>query len=129
VRRWGAGGVWEGFMYNRAEIFVSGIACGAAVVLFALLALWLHRKDAALSLHQQARQYYFFAKGMVWAGCGAVDWAVVAVVGAVSSIFALPHLEWVAGIVVGVGLPLALRWLWRRRGVERERADSLRPPR
>lgn len=49
-------------MYNSTEIILLGMACGAASVLCALLALWWHLGDAALSLYQQSQQGYFFGR-------------------------------------------------------------------
>ncbi|MGZ3636635.1 MAG: hypothetical protein ACXVCX_02230 [Ktedonobacterales bacterium] len=59
----------RGRMYNPTEILLLGMACGAAIVLCALLALWLRRQDAALSLYQQSQQGYFFGRLRLCAAC------------------------------------------------------------
>jgi hypothetical protein len=61
------------------------------MALFGMLAVWMHRKDSALTANERSRRADFFGKGMVWAGCSAVGWVVVAVDGMLDSTFGLPH--------------------------------------
>jgi hypothetical protein len=109
-------------VYNPVTIFVLGAACGALMVLFALLAWWVHTKDAAQSTYQQYRSHFAYSKGMVWAGMVSASCAIIAVVGAVDSTFALPHLEWPAGVLTGVGVPLGLVYMrWRAQATHKPR--------
>jgi hypothetical protein len=101
-------------MYNPLLITFLGFLCGLAVSLFALLAVWMRRKDAHLTAYQSALKGHFFAKGMVWASLCSIMSAIVAVAGAAGSTFALPHPEWTLGVLAGVGLPLGTCWLLRR---------------
>jgi hypothetical protein len=78
------------------------------MVVFALLARWMQRKDAAQSGYQQYHSRYVFSKGVVWAGLVNASCVALALVGAVDSTFALPHLEWPAGALTGACVPLAL---------------------
>jgi hypothetical protein len=112
-------------VYNPFLIFVLGAMSGLGVTLFAALAFWMHRKDASQTPYKQFRTHYFFAKGAVWAGFTSVGCAIIAIVGAVDSTFALPHLEWPAGVLIGVALPLGLqRWLRRGPSQESRRRSS-----
>jgi len=102
-------------VYNPFTIFLLGLACGALMVLFGMLAAWMRRKEAELSLYKQPGNDYFFGKGMVWAGCVSVGCAVIAVVGSVDSTFALPHVEWPERVLTGAAAPLGLWRLLRGR--------------
>jgi hypothetical protein len=110
-------------MYNPVAVFLWGAACGAATVLFALLAVWMHAKDAALEEDERARNADLVGKGMVWAGLMSLALVVVALVAALDSTFGLPHLAWPAGVLTGVGVMLGFRFMVRRGKTESHRRN------
>jgi hypothetical protein len=95
-------------VYNPFAVFLLGAGCGLGMVAFAALAVWARRKETAMSLYERSRNFFFWGKLVVWAACGSVGCAAIAAVGAVDSTFALPHLEWPAGVLVGAGLPAGI---------------------
>jgi hypothetical protein len=93
-------------MHNPIAIFLLGMACGAGIIVFGWLALWMRRKDVSMTPLQQMRNFEFYGKGVlvmglwclsciVWAGIGTYFFSWV----------------WLAGVLVGIGTMLALRWL------------------
>lgn len=108
-------------MDNPVAVFVLGLACGAAIPLFAMLAVWMRLKDAALSVSQQSQSGYLFSKDMVWAGLLRLMLAGVALAGARDPVFGWPHLEWITGVLIGAVVPLGLRHMARRGKPERHR--------
>ena len=114
-------------MYDTMLMSILGFACGAAVSLFALVALWSRRQEAAQTPYQRSLNYDFWGKATLVSAMASVSALVIAVAFAAGSTVGLPHPEWTVSACVGVALPVALRRLMGRgRRTEQVRRQSAR---